>query len=401
MRCGVFAKTHENSIFKGGRTMKSWLKITVIVLLTIAPMPVLGTSSKHALIIGNSAYKDVPLKNPVNDANDMASTLEQLGFAVLKKTNVDQQTIEQAFREFEQQLQTNDIALFYFSGHGIQIDGINYLLPIGADIHSADEIKYKAVNANMVLDKLQNAGTQLNIIMLDACRNNPFKQFRSLERGLAIMSASTGTIISYATAPGSVAYDGDERNSPYTKYLLKTMQIPGLEVEKVFKQVRVAVMTATQNKQVPWESSSLTGDFYFTSSEDSPITGDSPITRITLQGNVKTTETSVVLSMGERLKITATGKINMWQDNADFPKGTPNGNGLFCISPAHCLLDTAQVGALIGKIRQDGQWFFIGNEKIITAEQSGQLILAVNDRNCDGCWDDNKGYYDITIDKLR
>lgn len=245
--------------------MKSCLKITVIVVLTILPISALGASNKHALIIGNSAYKEVPLKNPVNDANDMASTLEQLGFTVLKKTNVDQQTIEQAFREFEQQLQSNDIALFYFSGHGLQIDGINYLLPIGADIYSADEIKYKAVNANMILDKLQNVGTQLNIIILDACRNNSIKQFRSLERGLAIMSASTGAIISYATAPGSVAYDGDERNSPYTKYLLKTMVIPGLEVEKVFKQVRVAVMAETSNRQVPWESSSLTGDFYFIS----------------------------------------------------------------------------------------------------------------------------------------
>jgi len=179
--------------------------------------------------------------------------------------------MENAIRDFGKRLQSGDTALFYFSGHGIQVDGMNYLLPIGTKIDSVDEIKYKAVNANMVLDKLEQAGSQVNIIILDVCRNNPFARFRSLQRGLALMASPSGTLIAYATSPGNVAYDGDERNSPYTQHLLNVMKTPGLKLEEVFKQVRVSVMAETDNKQVPWESSSLTGDFYFASGDNTLV----------------------------------------------------------------------------------------------------------------------------------
>lgn len=220
-------------------------------------------SSKRALVIGNNNYQDASLRNPVNDANDIGERLEKSGFSVIKKTNVTYQEMEQAIRTFSDQLQEDGIALFYFSGHGVQVDGINYLLPVDTQVYSEDEIKYKAVAAQMVLDKLERVGTRLNIIILDACRNNPFKGIRSLPQGLAEMSSPAGTLIAYATAPGKVAFDGNERNSPYTKYLLKFMQAPNLDVEKMFKQVRIAVMADTNNKQVPWEASSLTGDLYF------------------------------------------------------------------------------------------------------------------------------------------
>ena len=129
-----------------------------------------------------------------------------------------------------------------------------------------DEIKYKAVAAEMVLDKLDRAGSSVNIVILDACRNNPFKRFRSVAEGLASMSAPQGTLLAYATAPGSVARDGDGRNSPYTKHLVQSLKVPGLDVERVFKRVRVNVLAETKNQQVPWESSSLVGEFLFASS---------------------------------------------------------------------------------------------------------------------------------------
>ena len=243
--------------------MKRSVFIIFILLLVIFQTQGFCTPNKHALIIGNSDYKEAPLRNPVNDANDMTSILQRLGFSVITKTNIRYQEMENAIWQFGQQLKADDIALFYFSGHGVQVNGNNYLLPIGIKIKSARDIKYKAVNASMILDTLEDAGSRLNLIILDACRNNPFKRVRSLQNGLAMMSAPTGTLIAYATAPGSVAYDGEGRNSPYTQYLLETMKIPGLKIEEVFKKVRVSVTEKTNNEQVPWEASSLIGDFYF------------------------------------------------------------------------------------------------------------------------------------------
>lgn len=241
----------------------------IVVICTMFQIHDAFASNKYALVIGNRQYEEAPLRNPENDANDMAALLKQFGFSVIKKINIGHQDMEDAIRNFGTRLQEGDIALFYFSGHGLQVDGMNYLLPIGSRIESVDEIKYKAVNANMVLDKLEQAGSQVNIIILDACRNNPFSRFRSLQRGLALMSSPSGTLIAYATSPGNVAYDGDERNSPYTKHLLKAMKTPGFQIEEVFKDVRVAVMAETEKKQVPWESSSLTGKFYFIEPEPS------------------------------------------------------------------------------------------------------------------------------------
>ena len=243
--------------------MKTTFFWMLTFLLLVLQTPGWGASNKSALVIGNGAYRDIPLRNPVNDAQAIAAALEKLGFRVTQKTNVTQPDMENAIREFGQALKKEDVALFYFSGHGIQVNGVNYLIPIGADIRSEDEVKYKAVDAGMVLDKLETAGNQLNIVILDACRNNPYKGARSMSRGLAVMSAPPGALLAYATAPGSTAADGEGENSPYTKHLLEMMNAPGLKIEEVFKKVRVAVMADTENQQVPWEASSLTGDFYF------------------------------------------------------------------------------------------------------------------------------------------
>ena len=219
---------------------------------------------RASLIIGNSNYKIAPLKNSANDAIDMAKALRERDFDVTLKINASKREMETAIRIFGQDLRHGGTGLFYYAGHGMQVNGRNYLIPIGSTIESETDVMYEAVDAGLVLGKMEDAGNGLNIVILDACRNNPFaRSFRSAEQGLAQMDAPAGSLIAYATAPGAVAADGKGRNGLYTKYLLKYIIQPGLKVDEVFKLVRVAVVKDTSAKQVPWESSSLTGNFYF------------------------------------------------------------------------------------------------------------------------------------------
>jgi formylglycine-generating enzyme required for sulfatase activity len=240
----------------------------VIVLLCLAfAAPASARAERRvALVIGNGAYKQSPLKNPVNDARDMAATLRDLGFEVILRENADLPRMEAAVNEFWQRLKQGGAGLFYFAGHGLQVSGHNYLVPVGAKLEVEQDAKFKCLDAGMVLGRMENAGNGLNIIILDACRNNPFaRSWRSAEVGLARMDAPKGSIIAYATAPDSVAADGEGRNGLYTEKLLRAMRAPGQPVEQVFKHVRDEVMRATKDRQVPWESTSLRGDFYFAS----------------------------------------------------------------------------------------------------------------------------------------
>lgn len=218
-----------------------------------------------ALVVGNTRYEEAPLKNPENDARDMAAALGAMGFEVILATDANLAVMKQKIREFGQRLRsTQGVGLFFFSGHGMQVKGENYLIPIGAKLTVETEAEYETVNAGFVLAQMEAAGNPLNIVILDACRNNPFaRSFRSAERGLAQVTAPTGTLIAYATAPGSVASDGSGRNGAYTAELLRFMRVPGLPVEEVFKQVRIAVRQSSQGSQVPWEASSLVGNFSF------------------------------------------------------------------------------------------------------------------------------------------
>lgn len=217
-----------------------------------------------ALVIGNSIYTDAPLKNPVNDARDMAAALRKLGFEVIEKTNVTQKEMNRAIVQFGEKLRADTVALFFYAGHGIQVKGKNYLIPVDAQIQSEASIRAETVDVDGVLDQL--TVSSLNIVILDACRNNPFeRRFRSIGGGLAQMDAPKGSLIAYATAPGKTAADGDSRNGLYTQELLKHIQTPDLPLEAVFKRVRVGVMTASGEVQTPWETSSLTGEFFFRS----------------------------------------------------------------------------------------------------------------------------------------
>ena len=231
------------------------------------------TRARTALIIGNSHYEIGLLNNPVNDANDMAAKLKELGFEVILKLDANKREMKDAVRLFDSKLRDKKgVGLFYYAGHGMQVDGINYLIPIDADIKQSYDVSEESLAANYVLEAMEIADNDLNIIILDACRDNPFARgWRSARRGLAKMEASTGSLVAYATAPGKSASDGTDRNGLYTKHLLQNMSIPGLSIEEVFKNVRIGVTQETNELQVPWEESSLIGDFYFLQNSDAKV----------------------------------------------------------------------------------------------------------------------------------
>ena len=242
--------------------------------LGLAAMLLLGASSgtraaepRIALVMGNGAYDTAPLANPPNDAKLMAGTLARLGFEVIERRDGDQATMKRAIQEFGARLERAGpaaIGLFFYAGHGVQLNGRNYLIPTRARIERDSDLEIEAVSADWVLEQMRYARNRLNLVILDACRNNPFaRSFRSADRGLAKMDAPAGVLIAYSTAPGDVAADGNSRNSPYTEALARAVGEPNLPVEQVFKRTRIAVLGATAGRQTPWESSSLTGDFYF------------------------------------------------------------------------------------------------------------------------------------------
>ncbi len=229
-----------------------------------------------ALIIGNSEYKEAPLRNPAHDAEDIAKVLGELGFTVHTKINASQQEMEEVVQEFVSEIQNGDVGLFYFSGHGVQVGGDNYLIPVGSSFETETDVRFKAVNAGFILGKMEESRDRTNIFILDACRNNPFKGFRSLSKGLTGMDARVGTFIAYATAPGSVALDGTDRNSPYAKHIMEAMRPAGVKIEDVFKRVLRSVEKETGGKQIPWVASSLREDFYFNPSREAAAVGPEP-----------------------------------------------------------------------------------------------------------------------------
>lgn len=226
--------------------------------------PLINQGRRVALVIGNASYSSVPkLINPTNDAREVTRALQATGFEVIRLENADLRQMQDAVRSFGSKLGKNDVGLFYFSGHGVQVKGKNYLIPVRENIKQSFEVPSGAIDADLVLATMENAKNNLNIMILDACRS-PFPgEARSLSRGLATLDAAKGTLIAYATAPGKEALDGQGSNSPYTKHLVRALQQKGLPIEQVFKQVRIAVVEETKGNQVPWENSSIMGDFYF------------------------------------------------------------------------------------------------------------------------------------------
>jgi hypothetical protein len=234
----------------------------------VSPLPTMR-GRRASLVIGNGDYRFAPqLSNPVNDATDIAKTLRKLGFDVVEGKNLDRRGMDEAIREFGRKLDGADLALFFYAGHGLQVNGKNYLVPIDARLERPGDLALDAVDIGNVLAQME-AEKRVNLVFLDACRDNPLA--RSLARslgarssavgqGLASIQSAIGTMIAYATQPDNVALDGTGRNSPFTTALLKHITTPGIDITTVMRRVRTNVIAATHEKQVPWDHSSLTGD---------------------------------------------------------------------------------------------------------------------------------------------
>ncbi|WP_313531667.1 caspase family protein [Shinella sp.] len=245
---------------------------SVLVILIVLCTSVLAAESdkpvrKIALVIGNKDYKSLPaLKNSIADAELISGALRKVGFEVTRVVDADKTAMGRAMAAFRGQIQPDDIVLIYFAGHGVQANEENYLIPVDAAVKSADDLPWFAIAANEVVRQFESSQAGSLIFILDACRDNPFQTAsRSIggapTRGLArIDSNKIGTLIAFSTSPGSVAQDGDGKNSPYTKALATALLEPGQSIESVFKRARAQVVKTTQGKQLPWENSSLVTD---------------------------------------------------------------------------------------------------------------------------------------------
>ena len=249
----------------------------VIALLSLLSAGSAAAEKRIALVVGNSAYHNIGrLDNPRNDAVLMADTLGSLGFTLIggrPQLDLDKSALDSAIQNFGRQVQGADVALSYYAGHGVQVSGSNYLVPVSANPTREADVDFQMVDINLVLRQMQGSGTRLNMVILDACRNNPFgaRGLRGSDGGLAQMRAPEGTLISYATQPGSVAQDGSDGHSPYTKALAATIRQSGLDIFQTFNQVGLAVKRETGGSQQPWVSSSpIDGTFYFVAPAASP-----------------------------------------------------------------------------------------------------------------------------------
>lgn len=260
-------KEYSDTDFLAGESnIKSMRSITIPDISELADIYV-PKDKRLALVIGNGNYSmGGYLVNPENDARSMAETLKNLGFVVRIFLDVNQLVMKQAIDDFGEMLKDFDVGLFFYAGHGLQVKGYNYLVPVGASIASERDVEYNCVEAGRVLGAMEDSGCKVNIVILDACRNNPYE--RSWTRsaggqGLAFMNAPSGSLIAYATAPGRTASDGTGANGLFTSSLLKYIKMPGITILEVFQNVRSEVRLKSGNEQTPWESTSLEGNFYF------------------------------------------------------------------------------------------------------------------------------------------
>lgn len=270
--------------------MKSRLNL-IIIILALIPSDIISQTpktvqfqKKAALVIGNGNYSSSILANPENDSRSMSEVLKKLGFVVYEYENLTQGQMKRAIDDFGDSLRNKEVGLFYYAGHGIQSKGYNYLIPVDARLNNEKQVEYDCVQADRILALMEGTGVKVNIVILDACRNNPFERSWTRSesgKGLAFMNAPKGTIIAYATSPGSTASDGSGRNGLYTSAILESILIPNITIIQMFQQVRSIVSSKSNDTQTPWESTSLTGDFYFNIKEN-----ENPENKVKNQSNL-------------------------------------------------------------------------------------------------------------------
>lgn len=246
--------------------------VSLVCFLAIGLAHPAEAAKRVALVIGNSAYEHAaPLENPKNDAVALAGVLERLGFTVVIGVDLKRAAFEKTVRKFSKALRGADVGLFFYAGHGLQVKGQNYLAPIDAALDDEADLDFEAMPVRTVLKQMERQ-TKTNLVILDACRNNPLARnlarsmgtrSAGIGRGLARVKSGIGTMIAFATEPGNVALDGDGTNSPFTTALLQHIETPGLDVAQLMRRVRKDVIAKTSGRQVPWNNSSLTGDFFF------------------------------------------------------------------------------------------------------------------------------------------
>ena len=272
---------------------------SLFVSLLLFSASFVHAEERIALILGNSSYESVtPLDNATNDSNLIATSLETVGFDVILVQDATQREMRSAIANFGRRLRAagpDTVGLFYYAGHGVQSFGSNYLLPVDASLTDAADLDLVALEASSVLRQMASARNKTNIVIFDACRNNPFEDIADLnDNGLAEMKAPLGTYLAYATAPGAVALDGVDGNSPFTASLASAIQTEGLPIEAVFKNVRVDVLEKTQGFQTPWDTSSLTQDFVFKAA--TPLTSEE-FAETQLWNSVKESEDAVQIML--------------------------------------------------------------------------------------------------------
>ncbi len=246
--------------------------VSLVCFLAIGLTHPAEAAKRVALVIGNSAYEHAaPLENPKNDAIALAAVLERLGFTVVLGVDLKRLSFEKTVRKFSKALRGADVGLFFYAGHGLQVKGQNYLAPIDAALEDEADLDFEAMPVRTVLKQMERQ-TKTNLVVLDACRDNPLARnlarsmgtrSAGIGRGLARVKSGVGTMIAFATEPGNVALDGDGKNSPFTTALLQHIETPGLDVAQLMRRVRRDVIDKTSGRQVPWNNSSLTGDFFF------------------------------------------------------------------------------------------------------------------------------------------
>lgn len=266
------------------RTMPRMKALSLVLSLVLVDMACLAGRAQAqvrpervAMVIGNESYARLPLRNPINDARAVASALRAVGFTVMLRENAGYSVMVDAMRDFLDRSNNAEVRLVYFAGHGAQYDGKNYLIPVDATLQNDKDLTTKAANATELAAKLAQNKSGVNIMILDACREAPYPlvatrnplRVRAVQPGLAGANAPQGTLIAFSTGPGGIALDGPAGTySAYTRHLVAHLAEPGLPVEQLFKRIRIGVARDTQQKQIPWETSSLMGDFCFRAAPD-------------------------------------------------------------------------------------------------------------------------------------
>lgn len=356
---------------------------------------------KVALVIGNSSYdaSNLSLVNPANDAADMATELRRLGYEVTVVLNARKNLMRYQFKDFGRKILNSKIAIFYYAGHGTQVDGENYLVPVDAVITDEAGIREKSVNLREMLQHLQQPGERVNLVILDACRNNPYRSTWSVTRdlktsgspqvsGLARIDITqlSNTLIAYSTQSDSLALDGASRNGLYTSVLLKEMRVPGRSVFEVFQNVRKAVETQSERRQIPWELSSLKENFYFIPSfanepaeSKNADASDRPgkwevVTdrRVMIYANQSWVDAGIQIRSGQHISIKAasSGQVSLGSLGYTGPEGI--------LKPdARKPMSSCLTGAVIARI--GNKMICVGPETKVSAPAGGPLWLGINE----------------------